>query len=284
MKKVLIMKKLIYLLFISLIAFSYYSCGDKKNEEAIEYLDNIQSLYQKGQYAEALQKIDSLQILYPKAFPEIKRSLSLKQDVRKASDQRRILESDSLISAYQPQIDSIKKLFVYQKDKEDESGIYVPKTTAASTLNSTLLRSGVNDDGSLYLESVYIGGQFHNQIEVTTKDKQSAESLPVEDEGFNFRFNHSGRQYEVIKVTPFHDNGLAEFIIRNADKPLTVVLKGKNTTSFALSGSHKKAIVDSYNLSRLMLRQDSLVTAKDKAQVRLKYLDSKIQKDTIVVN
>lgn len=279
MEKVSIMKKIIFASFFTLFLVIITACGEKKNEEAIKYLDNIRSLYRTGQYDEALQKIDSIQALFPKAFPEIKEGLALKQEVRRASDEQQILQSDSLIAIYQPQIDSIKKLFTYRKDAEDEGGVYIPKTISSNILNSTMLRAGVNDDGNPYLESVYIGNQFHNRISVSTKDKQSAESLPIEDDGLNFRFSNLGKQYEVIKVSHFHDNGLAGFIINNADKPLTVTLKGKHTNSFALSNVYKKAIVDSYNLSKLMLLHDSLATAKDKAQVRIRYLDSKAQEE-----
>lgn len=253
------------------------SCGEKKNEDAIRYLDNIRTLYERGEYNEALTRIDSIQVLFPKAFTEIKAGLALRHDVRKASDQREIQRSDSLLAIYEPKIDSIKKLFVYQKDKEDDGGVFIPKTVNTSHLVSTVLRSGVNEDGTLYIESVYIGGQLHNRVEVSTKGKQTAESLPIEDEGFNFRFSNLGNQYEVMKVTPFHDNGLAKFIVDNVEKPLTVRLKGNSTMSYSLSNVHKKAIVDSYNLSGLILLQDSLNIAKDKAQVRIKYLDSKAQ-------
>lgn len=273
------MSKYTFYSFLILSIFFMYSCGEKKNTEAIQYLDNIRSLYSQGKYIEALENIDSIQTFYPKAFPEIKAAMALKQDVRKASDQREIIVSDSLLKIYEPQIDSVKKLFEYQKDEEDESGIFIPKSLKTNHITSTVLRSGVNENGEFYLESTYIGGRFHNRIGVSTKDKKSAESLPVDDEGFNFRFSNLGNQYEVIKVTPFHDNGLAQFIIENAGSPLTVTLKGKNTTSFPLSDKHKKAIVDSYNLSTLLLKKDSLVTAKDKALTRIKYLESKVSEE-----
>lgn len=275
------MKKRIYLPAIIISVLFITSCGEKKNDDAIRYLDNIRALYQQGAYADALDKIDSIQLLYPKAFPEIKEGLALRQEVRRASDEKLILKSDSLLAIYEPKIDSVKKLFVYEKDKEDDKGTFIPKSVNANHITSTMLRSGVNEDGTLYIESVYIGGQLHNRIEVVAKDKQSAECLPVEDEGFNFRFNNLGNQYEVIRVTPFHDNGLAKFIVDNADKSLTVKLKGKNAMSYPLSNAHKKAIVDSYNLSGLILIRDSLHIAKDKAQTRIKYLDSKAVQENV---
>lgn len=280
-KNTLVMKKSKYTLILFLIALTTISCGDKKDPQAIQYLDNIRSLYEKGEYEIALQQIDSIQTLFPKAFQEIKDALALKQDVRRASDEKQITNCDSLIATYQPKIDSIKKLFIYRKEKEDDYGVYIPKTISGNTPNATTLRSGVNDNGSMYIESVYIGGQIHNSIKVNTKDGKFAETLPIEGDGFVFRFNHMGKQYEIVQATSVHDNGLANFIFAYADRPLTVTLKGKNTTSFALPNIQKKAIADSYQLSRLMLQKDSLATAKDKAQMRIKYLNAK--RDSIPV-
>lgn len=275
------MKKTKYAFILFLIALGITSCGEKKNSLATEYLIDIHSLYDQGEYESALQKIDSIQILFPKAFQEIKDALALKQEVRRASDMQQIANSDSLLIVYQPKIDSIKKLFIYRKEKEDDYGVYIPKTISANTPNATTLRSGVNDNGSMYIESVYIGGQIHNAIQVGTKDGKFAETLPIEGDGFVFRFSHMGKQYEIVQATSSHDNGLANFIFAYADSPLTVTLKGKNTTSFSLPSIQKKAIADSYQLSKLMLQRDSVATAKDKAQMRIKYLDAK--RDSIPV-
>lgn len=275
------MKKTKYTFILLLVVLGIISCGERKNSLATEYLIDIHSLYQHGKYEAALQKIDSIQILFPKAFQEIKDALALKQEVRRASDEKQINNCDSLIVAYQPKIDSIKKLFTYRKEKEDDYGVYIPKTISGNTPNATTLRSGVNDNGSMYIESVYIGGQIHNSIKVNTKDGKFAETLPIEGDGFVFRFSHMGKQYEIVQATSVHDNGLANFIFAYANSPLTVTLKGKNTTSFALPNIQKKAIADSYQLSRLMLQKDSLATAKDKAQMRIKYLNAK--RDSIPV-
>lgn len=271
------MRKYVCILVTVSILLLINACQEKKNEEAIKYLADTRSLYEKGNYERALSRIDSIQFLYPKAFSEIKEGLALKQDVRKAFDTKQIVDCDSLIAIYQPKIDSIKKFFVYQKDKEDTKGVFIPKTVSSNILSSTMLRAGVQEEGPMYIESVYIGGQFHNTIAVKTKEA-ATETKPIDDEGFNFRFSHMGKQYEVIKAAQFYDNGLADFIVANISQPLTVTLKGKNTTSFVLSNTYKKAITDSYNLSKLLLLQDSLITAKDKATLRIKYVDEKKQK------
>ena len=252
------------------------SCSNNNNEQANQYLANIQTLSENGNYDDALQKIDSIQILFPKAFDEIKKGLAYKQEVRKAMNAKQIADCDSLMAINSPKIDSLKTFFVLSQNKEyQDKGTYIPKSVNSNTLTSTILRSGVNEDGSLYIESVYLGSQLHNTIRINSKDKQSAESLPVTDDGLNFRFLNLGKQYEVIKVTAVHDNGLAKFIYSAPEQPLTVVLKGKHTTSFPLSNIQKKAIKDSYLLSTLLIKQDSLLAAKDKAQILINYIDSK---------
>lgn len=276
------MKKSLFSITIFLASLLFTSCTDSNSEQANKYLSHIQDLSNNGNFEEALLKIDSIQVLYPKAFDEIKKGLAYKQEVRRAMNEKQIANCDSLIAIYSPQIDSVKKLFVLNQNKEyQDKGIFVPKTVNSNVLNSNMLRSGVNEDGTVYLESVYLGGQLHDIVRVSSKDKQFAESLPITDDGLNFRFSNLGKQYEVIKVMPVHNNGLIEFI-SSSSQPLTVTLKGKNTVSYPLSNIQRKAIVDSYTLSKLILTQDSLIDVKEKAQTLINYLDSKgVKNDSI---
>lgn len=271
------MKKNNIYLLVLVFALLASACS-KNNKEAEKYLQDIQNLYQEGNYELAKQKIDSIQILYPKAFDQIKEGMALLQNVRRAQDTRQIAFCDSSITVLSSRIDSLKQLFVYERDKEyEEMGRFLPKPTSGKVLSSTMLRSGVNEDGSLYLESVYIGGQYHNKVHVSDKDGDYTETLEVNDDGLNFRFTDMGKQYEVIKFGKSDENGVAKFIYAYLDKPLTVILKGKNSTSYPLSAIAKKSIADAYQLSTTMLEMDSLNNVKEIAQKRLEYLD--IQKE-----
>lgn len=259
------------------------SCGEK-NREAKLYLEDIRSIYHNGDYETAKLKIDSIQILYPKAFDQIKEGLALLQEVRRSQDMKQIEYCDSLITFINPKIDSLKKNFVYDINKEyQETGRYLPKGASANPLlTSTTLRSGVNEDGTLFLESVFVGGtQYHDRVNVSTKDGYFAETLPVNGDGLNFRFTDAGKHYEVIKFTGADENRVAQFIYAYSDKPLTATLKGKNTITFTLSGATKKSIADSYLLSTWMLEVDSLKTLREKSEIKIKYLDSKTNPDII---
>lgn len=269
------MKKVVLITLITTLLSGISSCGDKKDQEVTEYLLKIENLYSVGEYELALSKIDSIQTLYPKAFDQIKAGLALKQEVRKALNQKQIEICDSLLTINSVRIDSLKGFFTYQKDKDDDKGTFIHKSVLSNVIATTMLRSGVNENGTLYIESLYLGGQRHNRVGVISKDKQTAESLPVNDDGLNYKFSNMGQQYEVIRIIPVHDNGLAQFISNNTDKPLTVQLKGKSTISYALSSTQKKAITDSFHLSSMIEERDSLLLAKDKAMALIGYLNSK---------
>lgn len=269
------MKLYIYCLLLSIFTFSFISCKEKKDDAPVKYLSEIRVLTENGKYVEALKKTDSVQILFPKAFGEIKESLALKQTIRRKLNQKQISDCDSLLNIYHVKIDSLKQLFIYRKNSDDDNGVFIHKTIADKNLNNNLLRAGINDNGSMYLESVYIGEQKHNRIELGSSNKESARSLPVNDDGLNFRFVNLGKQYEIIRVNKDTDNGLIRFIYEHNNRLLTVTLTGKNTLSYSLSDTQKKALADSYILSLYMDRYDSLRIAKDKSEILIKYLNTK---------
>ena len=61
-----------YLYFwICSCAIVLFSCGDNSNEANAQY-EKARKLFENGQYANAKNAIDSIELLYPKAFKQIK--------------------------------------------------------------------------------------------------------------------------------------------------------------------------------------------------------------------
>lgn len=264
---------------IILFAILFISCGSD-NSGAIERLNKARQLSDAGDYVMAKQEIDSLKALYPKAFDQIRASLALLDTIRRGENVKQIAVCDSLIKLHEPQVELLKKMFVFQQDKRyQETGAYVPKETGTDALTATTLRSGVGEDGQLYIESIFVGGsQKHNRVRISTKDGSFAESLLVNDDGLNFRFSNLGKNYEVIKIAGTSDNGVARFIVANAAKPLTLTLEGQGKHSYTLPQPVKAAVAKSYELSTMMLQLDSLKTEKEKAEFKNYYLDNKNNK------
>lgn len=267
------------LLLISTIATAFLciSCNEKDDNAKIQ-LGEARRLYAEKEYLLAEQKIDSLHKLYPKALAERKAAFALLDSVRIDHQTQQIALFDSLLSSNQSAISSLKKMFVFQQNKEyQEKGFYIPKETAGGgQLYSTTLRSGVGEDGALFLESVFVGNsKKHNKLKIQAKDGSSAETLPVNDDGLNYRFNTGAQHYEVIRFTGADENGVARFISDNTSQTLTLMLEGQTKSSFGLSVQHKSAISKSYRLSVLMLQTDSLRTEREKAEIHISYVKNK---------
>ncbi|NDV70110.1 hypothetical protein [Dysgonomonas sp. 25] len=263
---------LIHTIISLIIAGSLLSSCSPKDEGAKKQLEMARVALDNNQFEQAKNYLDSIKTLYPKAFEEQRNAFALLDTVRRAENDYIIRQCDSLVAVNQPKVDSMKKAFHYMIDKNYyDAGIFVPiEGFNDGRLQITTLRSGVKENsGTLYLESVYIGGnQMHNQLKVALKDGTSAESLPVNDDGLNFRFTNLGKQYEIIK---FEGNALgevAQFIASNQDKPITLTLKGNNTYSYQLPPVAKKGVKQSTDLSAAMICIDSLKEEKNKAEFR----------------
>lgn len=254
-----------------------FACGQKDNGAASR-LNAARQFYAEKQYQQAKQEIDSIKTLYPKSYVEIRAGLAFLDTIRRAENIQIITECDSLITMYEPEITKMKTAFSFQKNKEyQETGSYIPKESlSGGMITQTTLRSGVAEDGMLYLESVFVGSkQKHNQIKVSTKDGSFAQSLPVNDDGLNYRFSNMGKEYEVIRFVGSGENEVGKFIFANSQVPLTVTLEGQGKYSYQISQPIKSAISKSFQLSTMMLQFDSLKTAKEKAAYHIYYLDNK---------
>ncbi len=270
------MRKFIYCLIL-LSTCLFLSCGSE-DKGAQDHLLMAREALIKNDFSTAKSHLDSIQTLYPKAFDQRKAAIALLDTVRRTENNYNIMICDSLITYYQPKIDSMKSAFTYVINKEYQTkGAFVPKEGWNSgQLVSSTLRSGVSEDGQFYLESIYIGSnQIHNKIKVSAKDVESVESLPIEGDGLNYRFANSGKQYEIIKILPNNDNGISNFIVENQDKAITVTLEGMSKYSYTLPAMMKNAIRQSLNLSKAMSLVDSLNNERTKSAFKNYKLDEK---------
>lgn len=257
-----------------------FACGTKDDGAKLR-LDAARHFYANKEYSLAKQEIDSIKILYPKAFDQIRSGLAFLDTIRRAENEQVIAGCDSLIALHEPTLEAMKKLFSFQRNKEyQETGAFIPRESlSGGIITGTMLRSGVGEDGVLYIESVFVGSkQKHNQIKVSAKDGSFAQSLAVNDDGLNYRFSNMGKEYEIIRFAGASENGVARFIFTNSGNPLTATLEGQGKYSYTLSQTTKSAISKSFELSTMMLQLDSLKTAKEKAEYHIYYLDNKKDK------
>lgn len=257
-----------------------FSCS-KKTKSAQYYLNVARDSYDKGHYDKAKSNVDSIKLLFPKAFKEIREGFDLMQVIRTAENERNIVFIDSMIDVNVSRLKELQVNFDFVRDENyQEFGNYIPKITPISeTLNQNTLRSGVSEKGILFLESVLSGSNLnHNQIKVSIPDNSYAESHKVTADGLNYRFTTLNKTYEIVRFIGSDDNGVAEFINVFQNHPITLSFIGNRSLNITLSAIAKKAISQSFELSTVLLELESLKFEKGKSESLLRYLEERRNK------
>ncbi len=267
--------KTIYFVLFFALFFTLISCGNK-SKTAKDYFMQAEGDYLSGNYESAKSNIDSIKILYPKAFKEIREGFDLMQDVRKAENKRNIVFIDSMIDANIIKLKELQLNFDFVRDENyQEFGNYIPKLTPISqSLNSNNLRSGVSERGILFLESVLVGSNLnHNKIKVSIPDGSYAESLVVTSDGLNYKFATIEKSYEIVRFFGSDENGVSEFIYTFQNSPITLTYLGKKNMDIVLPNSTKTAVAQSFELSKLLYEIEDLKFEKGKSETLLRYLE-----------
>ncbi|NMB05829.1 MAG: hypothetical protein GX976_05565 [Bacteroidales bacterium] len=193
-------------------------------------------------------------------------------------NRRNIIYCDSMLRVNYIALSKLLNDFDYVRDSRyQEFGEYYPKTYPLhSSLERNGLRSGVQERGGLFIESVLAGNAIqHNRIRVTAADGSYAESGRVTADGFNYRFSTLNRNYEIVRFTGNDENGVAAYIHAYRDQPLTLHFIGNRTVNTALNDAAKKGISLSFELSTLLLDIEQLKFEKERSEVLIRYLESR---------
>ena len=104
------MKKLIAGICVTMLLAS---CGNDAEKKASEKLSAARSAFAQGDYNEAKLQIDSIKILYPKAFNARREGIKLMQQVELKEQQQTLVYLDSMMQTKQQELE--KELYDYLK-------------------------------------------------------------------------------------------------------------------------------------------------------------------------
>ncbi len=96
--------KIKYILFLSLFILGGYSCQDEIAESAQEYLARARVYYKNAQYELALQSIDSIRFVTPKAYNQIRWGELLSDSIVRKINEVKVDSLESTINCYKRQI------------------------------------------------------------------------------------------------------------------------------------------------------------------------------------
>lgn len=283
---------------IAIICTSLILCGCGENIEKLagKHLDNAKEAFSMGKFNIAKQEIDSIRILYPKAFETRRQGIRLMQQVEEAEQMRTIEYEDSIIALITEAFEKIKGDYVFEKDEQyQDLGLYTIKSQAVTrNIDRTYIRASVDELGRMTLVSSYRGSSYihHDWLKLSVGDKY----VDTPESRDRHEFTDLGVCYERLSFINGNDGGAAAFISANKDADITYTLYRKTGPdssrpvyrNLKMTKDDRYAIAKLYELSQILLSLTEHKNLRDEAERHLMFIRSKIKdgsaQDTIQEN
>ena len=226
------------------------------------------ALCQKGDTVASLQLLDSVQILFPKAF----------EIAEKAKETGNKLNSEILFRK-QEQLDRVSNrlkefegLFDKEKTEYDRFTQYIHKMQKFERRwNQSFIELHLDERGDLFISSNYYGPEWLNHTGIRVYDgifQARTDSVSLDDPN-NHHSEFMNLHWEKVSYKNGKDNGVIQFIADNADRNLKAVFLGKRMYYIVLESFDKQAIKDALQLSNAIKRKIELQKEIKELKTRL---------------
>lgn len=167
------------------MSLQHIGCMRKRRKESRSKTGRSTCAFEAGNYNEAKMQIDSIKILYPKAFDTRRQGIYLMQEVELKEQQKTLGYLDSMLTVKQQEFEAIKSKFVLEKDTAYQRiGHYlVPAQVIERNLHRSFLRFQTDETGVVSLTSIYCGSYniHHTAVKVTAPDGNFTETSVSRD-------------------------------------------------------------------------------------------------------
>ena len=266
------------ILFLTSLCCFLAACEDVE-KKANEKLQQARQAYETGRYNEAKMLIDSIKILYPKAFDTRRAGIYLMQDVELAEQQKTLAYLDSLLQIRQAELEDQKGRFVLEKDTAyQQIGCYLaPAQVIEKNLHRSYLRFQTDETGMMSLTSIYCGkGNIHHTaVKVTAPDGTFAETPTSKD---SYETSDLGEKIEKADYKLGEDGGVILFVGQHKDQNLRVTYTGDRTYSTTLSRADRQAAADVYQLSQLLSSITQIKKDMEEAERKIRFVEENMKK------
>ena len=258
------------------------SCGDGGEKEAQIRLQKAEAALQQENFSEAKLQIDSIKVLYPKAFEARKQGIKLMQQVDLKEQGKTLVYLDSMMQVKQSQLDSIKGNFVFEKDTayQDIGNWFYPTQVVEKSLGRTYLRGQVNELGEMALTSIYCAGGSLNHTSVKVSVGDTFAETPMA--GDSYTTTDFGRTIEKADYKVGNDGGVVGFIVANQDKNIQLTFVGDKTYRTAMQKNDRKAIVELTELARILSGMEEIRKQQKEANLKIQFVTRKIEESKVV--
>ena len=252
-------------------------CGDGGEKEAQMRLRKAEAALQQENFSEAKLQIDSIKVLYPKAFEARKQGIKLMQQVDLKEQRKTLVYLDSMMQVKQLQLDSIKGNFVLEKDTayQEIGNWFYPTQVVEKNTGRTFLRGQVSELGEMSLTSIYCAGGAlnHTSVKVSVGDT-FAETPATKD---SYTTTDLGRTIEKADYKVGEDGGVVGFIVANQDKNIQLTFVGDKTYKTAMQKNDRKAIVELTGLARILSGMEEIRKQQKEANLKIQFVTRKME-------
>lgn len=252
---------LIFILFIT-------ACGPSDEDLARAKMILAKSLLEKQDTTNALIQLDSIAILYPKAMYSVNAAKNLKNEINFDVLQRQEANLDSI----KVLITNLEKSFVKEKTQFDRYTQYTYKRqTFERAWDRSYIQVHLDERGDMYISSNYYGEQWLNHVALRVYDQgddAKTDTIPLGDVN-NHHSDFMDLKWEKVSYRNGKDNGVIEFIAKNADRRLKAVFLGKRYYYIILETYDKEAVKKALELSNAIKKQKRLQTEIQSLQKQL---------------
>ena len=252
-------------------------CGDGGEKEAQKRLQKAEIALQQDNFSEAKLQIDSIKVLYPKAFEARKQGIRLMQQVDLKEQQKTLVYLDSMMQVKQLQFDSIKGNFVLEKDTayQEVGNWFYPTQIVEKNIGRSFLRAQVNELGEMSLTSIYCAGGKLNHTSVKVSVGETFAETPMAKD--SYVTTDLGRTIEKADYKVGEDGGVAGFIVANQDKNIQLQFVGDKTYRTTLQKNDRKAIVELMELSRILSGMEEIRKQQKEANLKIQFVTRKME-------
>ena len=266
------MKKLISLVCLSCILIG---CNNVEKKAAVK-LQAAQEAFEQGNYNEAKTQLDSIKILYPKAFETRRAGNALMYDVELAEQQKTVRYLDSLLQQKEAEFNAYKKRLTFEKDAAyQEIGDYIhPSQVIEENTNRSFLRFMADETGVLKMTAIYCGAQHihHNAVKVIAPDGSYVQTPTSKD---SYETSNLGKKIEKADFKKENDGGVMEFIYNNRNKALKVSYIGEKPYTTAMSATDRQALTAVYEAAQQLSAISEIKKNIEAAQLKITFIEKK---------
>lgn len=269
------MKKLIIL---ACTAMLLAACGNDVEKKAAEKLAAARTAFGQGDYNEAKLQIDSIKVLYPKAFEARKEGIKLMQQVELKEQSESLAYLDSMLQSKQQELEEIKGKYTLEKDPEYQrvGNYFWPSQTVEKTLHRSFLRFQVSETAEMTMTSIYCGANniHHFAVKVIAPDGSFAETPASKD---SYETTDLGEKIEKADYKMGQDGNVIGFLYLNRDKNIRVEYIGERKYTTNMTVADRQALAGVYELSQLLTSIEQIKKEMEEAKLKIEFVKKKME-------